>query len=352
MSAAAARYLLRPAQPADLPELEQLARASVAGISSLPPDGEALRERIQGSQRSLAGAGDEPDAYYLFVLEDRQQAGRLIGTAGIAASAGGGDRFYSYRNEFTVHASPALGVRNRIHTLHLSHDLTGASLLTGFYIDPAHEQGPAAELLSRGRLLFIASFPERFADRIASEHPGLADETGRCPFWDAVGRRFFNLDYAQAERLATGHGKAFLAELLPQSPIYVPLLDEATQWAIGQLHPVAERPFAILLDEGFEADTWLNVFDGGPTLDASVAWLRTARRQRSVGVLPPAAGGLPRGGVNHLVATRQPAHWRATLLALDATASAVSLTDAEAALLGLAPGDALQVSALDAEGLT
>ena len=52
-----------------------------------------------------------------------------------------------------------------------------------------------------------------------------------------------------------------------------------------------------------------------------------------------------------LVATRQPALWRATLLSLDATATAVSLTDAEAALLGLAAGEALQVSALDPEGL-
>jgi hypothetical protein len=35
----------------------------------------------------------------------------------------------------------------------------------------------------------------RFSDRIAAENPGLADDNGRCPFWDAVGRRFFGMDY-------------------------------------------------------------------------------------------------------------------------------------------------------------
>lgn len=347
------RYVLRPCREADLTALERLAQASAIGISSLPPDREALRERLQASLCAFAQDADEtgPDAHYLFVLEDRAQGGALIGTSGIAASAGGGDRFHSYRNEFVVHASPALGVRQRLHTLHLSHDLTGATLLTGFYIDPAHEAGPAAQLLSRGRLLFIASFPERFADRIASEHPGLADESGRCPFWDAVGRRFFNLAYPEAERLAGGQGKAYLAELMPQSPIYVPLLDESTQWAIGQLHPVAERPFEILVDEGFDADTWLNVWDGGPTLEGRLPLLKTVRRTRSVGVLPGTSRSpAPAAAAWHLAATRRRQDWRATVLALDATQASVALAEGDAAALGLRAGDALQVAALDELG--
>ena len=230
-----------------------------------------------------------------------------------------------------------------------SHDLTGSTVLTGFYIDPAHEAGPGAELLSRGRLLFIASFPERFAERLISEHPGLADDSGACPFWDAVGRRFFDLDYPAAERLAAGRHRSCLAELLPQSPVYVPLLDEATQWALGQLHPVAERPFAILLDEGFDADTWLNVFDGGPTLEGRLPLLRTARRLRAMAVLPGGPhGGAAAGLTPHLVAVRRLQGWRATCLPLDATARAVALDDETAGLLRLVPGDTLQVASLAA----
>lgn len=352
MSLPEPRYLLRPVEPGDLGALERMAAASAIGISSLNVDRERLRQRITCSLHSFKDA-DEPGAHYLFVLADLHAGGALVGTAGIAAQAGAGDRFYSYRNEFTWHASPALGVRHRIHTLHLSHDLTGATVLTGFYIDPAHEQGPGAQLLSRGRLLFIASFPDRFSDRIVSEHPGVADESGACPFWDAVGRRFFNLDYPAAERLAAGRHRGCLAELLPQSPIYVPLLDEATQWSLGQLHPVAERPFSILVDEGFDADSWLNVFDGGPTLEGRLPMLKTARRLRTVAVLPPAPRGQPAPGQTpHLVGTRRLPDWRASCLALDATARAVPLDDGPAAALGLQAGDTLQVARLDGEVAT
>ena len=137
-------------------------------------------------------------------------------------------------------------------------------------------------MLSRARLLFIAEFADRFSDRIAAESPGLSDENGRCPFWDAVGRRFFDMDCPQVERLTGGRSKGFIAELMPHSPIYVPLLPEAAQWAIGQLHPAGELPFSILLDEGFDTETYVDIFDGGPTVDARVAMLKTVARSRRV----------------------------------------------------------------------
>lgn len=292
----AGRYLLRPAALADLPALELLAEASAIGISSLVPDRALLRDKLERSLKSFAADDDvSGEEHYLFVLEDRTQGGALVGTSGIAASAGFHDRFYSYRNEYVVQVSPELEARNRIHTLHLCHDLTGVTLLTGFHIDPAHAAGVAPQLLSRGRLLFIAQFPERFADRIASEHPGLADDSGRCPFWDAVGRRFFNMDYPAAEQLASGPQRTLIAELLPQSPIYVPLLPEEAQWSLGQLHPVAELPFQILLDEGLDADSYLNLFDGGPTMEGRLPLLRSVAARRVFADAHDAGQGLRQG---------------------------------------------------------
>lgn len=96
---------------------------------------------------------------YLFVLEDLAAA-RVIGTSGIAASAGFHDRFYSYRNEFAVHTSEALGESNRIHTLHLCHDPTGYTLLTSFYIEPGSCRH--RRCACRARLLFISEFASRF----------------------------------------------------------------------------------------------------------------------------------------------------------------------------------------------
>nr|WP_295080908.1 arginine N-succinyltransferase [uncultured Roseateles sp.] len=304
--------MLRPVALADLPALERIAAASEPGISSLPNDSAKLRARIERSLHAFASMDDASgEETYLFVLEDRA-CGEVVGTSGIAASAGFHDRFYSYRNEFVVHASAQLGVSRRLHTLHLCHDLTGYTLLTSFYIAPDYSSGLAPQLLSRARLLFILLFAERFNDRIAAESPGLADAAGQSPFWDAVGRRFFAMDYPQAEAVTGGRSKAFIADLMPQSPIYVPLLPEAAQWAIGQLHPVGELPFSILQDEGFDADTYIDIFDGGPTVEASLGLLRTVKHARQISV--QAVGQATESPPDwHLVATGERASFKAVL---------------------------------------
>ncbi|MCV2353945.1 arginine N-succinyltransferase [Paucibacter sp. B2R-40] len=336
--------LLRPVALADLPALERIACASEHGISSLPNDQTKLLARIERSLEAFASPDDASgEETYLFVLEDCAR-GEVVGSSGIAASAGFHDRFYSYRNEFVVHASPALGVSNRLHTLHLCHDLSGYTLLTSFYIDPAYAHGPAPQLLSRARLLFILQFAERFNERIAAENPGLADPSGQSPFWDAVGRRFFDMDYPQAEAVTGGRNKAFIADLMPHSPIYVPLLPEAAQWAIGQLHPVGELPFSILQDEGFDADTYIDIFDGGPTVEANLALLRSVRHARKLELrAADLNAGLP---VWHLAVNGERAGFRAVLAELPVAAQALAPEHELHSRLGLAPGAVLWVSAL------
>ena len=341
-------FLLRPAELRDLPALELLAHASAIGISSLPADSALLEERIERSQRSLASE-DEPsgDELYLFVLEDQSRDGALIGTSGIEANPGFHDRFYSYRNEYLVQLSAPLATRNRIHTLHLCHDLTGVSLLTGFYIDPAYANTLAPQLLSRARLLFMAQFRERFSDRIAAENPGLADENGHCPFWDAVGRRFFGMDYPSAEAASSGRNKSFIADLMPQSPIYVPLLEEQAQWALGQLHPDGELPFSILLDEGFEADTYINIFDGGPTVVASLASLRSLRHLRQLD-LRSGAGDATTPLSWHVAANMRRQGFRACLAALPPMATQWNADEALTRRLAVEGDGRLQVTPLSA----
>ena len=349
------RFLLRPARSEDLSALERFAAASAFGITTLPPDRALLAERLRRSasafQSGDAASGEE---IYLFVVEDLAR-GEPVGTSGIAASAGFRERFYSYRSEYVVHASPALGASNRTHTLHLCHDLTGVTLLTSFYIEPAYEHTLAPQLLSRARLLYIAQFAERFSDRIAAESPGLADDSGRCPFWDAVGRRFFDMDYPAVERLAVGRSKSFIAELMPHSPIYVPLLPEEAQWAIGQLHPVGELPFSILVDEGFDPDTYVDIFDGGPTTHARVALLNTVAASRETRVADTsAAAAVPsaqRGW--QLAANTRRDPFRAVLLPAPAGGErSVSLTPEASIALGVYAGDTLRVAplVLDGEG--
>ncbi|KQW46309.1 MULTISPECIES: arginine N-succinyltransferase [unclassified Roseateles] len=333
--------LLRPVAEADLPALMRMAAASADGISSLPNDEAKLAARIAASMQSFASLDDASgEETYLFVLED-MSARRVVGCSGIAASAGFFDRFYSYRNEFVVHASNALGVSQRMHTLHLCHDLTGATLLTSFYLDPDYEHGPAAQLLSRSRLLFIRAHAERFSERIAAESPGITDAAGQSPFWDAVGRRFFGMDYPQAELIVGGRSKAFIADLMPPSPIYVALLPEAAQWALGQLHPVGELPFSVLQDEGFDADSYVDIFDGGPTVDAPLASLRSVRLAREVVV---AAEADVREREWALLACTERTRFRAVLAQVGREVDAGT-----AARVGAQPGERLVMTPLQTE---
>lgn len=270
----AGRYVLRPSGLQDLDALETFAEASAHGVTTLPHDRDALALRLERSLEAFSSEDTSGEETYLFVLEDNER-GQVVGVSGIAARAGFSERFYTYRSEFLVHRSAGLNARNRIHTLHPCHDLTGVTLLTSYYLLPAYHATVAAELLSRARLLFILHNARDFSDRIAAESPGLADADGYCPFWDAVGRRFFGMDYPAAERIAEGRSKSFIAELMPASPLYVPLLPEEAQWAIGQLHPDAQLPFSILLDEGMEADTYVDIFDAGPIAQARLGSLRS-----------------------------------------------------------------------------
>ncbi|RZU02617.1 arginine N-succinyltransferase [Rivibacter subsaxonicus] len=343
----AARYVLRPAGPGDLAALERIAAARAIGINSLPSDSAQLLDKLERSAFSFASEDEASgEETYLFVLVDTRDGG-VVGSSGIAASAGFHDRFYSYRNEFLVQASPELGIVNKTHTLHLCHDLTGVTLLTSFWIDPALEATAWPQLLSRARLLYIAAHRERFADRIAAESPGLSDEQGRCAFWDAVGRRFFDMDYPAAERLTGGRSKAFIAELMPQAPIYVPLLPEAAQLAIGQLHPVSELPFSILIDEGFDADSYIDIFDGGPTAEARFEMLRTVRHlgaARIAGLIevPLQSAGRPGAGWA-LLANGGGEDFRATLAPIARSApGAIDLAPAAAATLVRVKGATLQ----------
>lgn len=336
--------ILRPARMGDLPEVERLAADSPIGVTSLPDDRERLAEKIRVSQASFAAEvsfnGEES---YFFVLEDLTR-GRLVGCSGLVATAGFSEPFYSFRNETFVHAARELKIHNKIHVLSLCHDLTGNSLLTSFYLEPELAEGPAAELNSRGRLLFVAGHPERFADAMVVEVVGYSDEQGDSPFWDAIGRNFLDINYAEAERLCGLKSRTMLAELMPSYPIYVPLLPDSAQEVMGQVHPRAQVSFDILMREGFESDHYVDIFDGGPTVHARTSGIRSIAQSR---LLPVRLGAPAALGRRYLVANNQTRDFRALIAELDwAPDQPLTLSPELAEALGVGEGVSVRVVAL------
>lgn len=302
-------YLLRPATLDDLDAIEQFSKAATFSIRTLKPARDRLAARVERSLKAFSGSAPlNGDEIYHFVLEDLQ-AGRVVGTSGIVASAASDGRFYCYRNEFLVHDSDELGITNREHTLRLCEDLSGHTLLSSFYIEPEYSETLAPQLLSRGRLLFIRNYPQLFAERIGAENPGLCDDEGNSPVWDALGHRFFKMPFPEAEQRTGGRSKSFIAELMPRMPVYVSLLTKDAQWAMGQLHPDGELPFGILVAEGFDVDSYVDIFDGGPIAEARVAMLRSVVSALNVAL----RGDAGEEGAPCLVANMERTGFRATL---------------------------------------
>ncbi|APA86964.1 arginine/ornithine succinyltransferase subunit alpha [Paraburkholderia sprentiae WSM5005] len=261
---------VRPGRLADLDALEHMARTAQPVLHSLPHDRRALEARVALSEDSFRAEVDFPgEEFYLFVLED-SRTGELMGTASIVAAAGYADPFYVFRNDALIHASRELHVNRKIHALTMSHELTGKSRLAGYYIDPSLRGDSAAQLMSRARMMYIAANRKRFTPEVFSLLLGVTDENGVSPFWEAVGRKFFGRNFADIEVESGGRSRTFIAEVMPTYPVYVPLLPEAAQRVLGEPDANALLAYEIHLEEGFETDRYVDIFDAGPVLTAQV----------------------------------------------------------------------------------
>ena len=273
-------YVVRPVEPADVGALETLLAASSPGVHTLPRTREKIAALVERSCASFAAHVDSPsEETYLFVLEQIDQAGRpgaLAGTAAIHASAGSNGTYFAFRNDVIQQVSRDLNISHSVHALTLCSELTAYSQLYGFTLRQRDGAGLEAALLSRARLLYAVLAPHRFGDRFFVPLAGVTDDAGQSPFWDALGRKFFKMDFLDAERVIGGaRNRTLIVELMPHYPVYVPLLPGPAQAAMGQIHPDGELSFDLLTEEGFEADEYIDIFDGGPILQAHKHALRS-----------------------------------------------------------------------------
>lgn len=269
-------WLVRPVRADDLEAIRKLAGDHGKRVSSsLPRTEGGLTEKIEVSGESFSGRRKpEDNQRFLFVLEDTA-SGLVQGVAGIDGRAGNGQPFYNYRMDALIHASHELGVSRRVDVLYPTHALTDRTLLGSFVIAPELQDSAAFELLSRARLLFIASHRNWFTERMVVEIQGIKTSAGEVPFWDSLGRHFFNMDFEAADRYSGVLSKTFIAELMPPNPIYVTLLTDAAQRALGHAHPATLPVVELLKREGFHASHYVDIFDGGPVLEARTNTLKT-----------------------------------------------------------------------------
>ncbi|MDP2714886.1 arginine N-succinyltransferase [Rheinheimera sp.] len=329
--------VIRPIRADDYPALYDIAVESGHGFTSLPVNDELLMRKISRSEQSFSKPVNQPgDEGYLFVLEDTV-SGEVCGTSALEAAVGLDDAFYHYHLGKVVHSSRSLGVYKTVDILTLCNDYTGVSELCTLFLRESRREKNNGRLLSKMRFLFMAEFPQRFAERVIAEMRGISNDDGSSPFWQWLQEHFFSLDFPTADYL-TGIGqKVFIAELMPKYPIYVSLLSKQAQAVIGKVHDKTKPALALLQSEGFSNRGYVDIFDAGPTVEARVEHIRSVRNSRRLQVvIGSVSGGLP-----HLICNTKVADFRATWLALNVSEQSEQLT---------LPADvaaALQVSAGD-----
>ncbi|HEX7791158.1 MAG TPA: arginine N-succinyltransferase [Afipia sp.] len=266
--------IVRPATRNDLDQLEAMIARVDPGMLTMPASRDAMAMRIERSLKAFVRGSLPPEneCYFLVMEED----GELLGTASIFTNLGVDRPFYSYRISRDSKVSPEQGVRAELDLLFLVNDYHGDSELGTLFIERKARGGGRGRLLSFARLMLIAVDPIRFGPKAMAEIRGYTDADGRSPFWDAVGAKFFHMDYRKADVLSARDHR-FIADLMPRYPIYVALLPDAARNVISRPHPDAEPALAMLKSQGFRYNDVVDIFDAGPTVEAFIDHIDTVR---------------------------------------------------------------------------
>jgi arginine N-succinyltransferase len=340
-------FCVRPIARADLPVVLALSERTGTGLTTLPADRDRLLQRIERSLASFAGASDRSAACYMFVLVESSDgtAERVVGISAIEAAIGLTEPWYNYHVGTLVHASRALDVYTVSPTLFLSNDHTGHTELCSLFLDQRYRIGKNGPLLAKCRLMFIAEFSDRFADKVIAELRGRLEPDGTSPFWEGLGRHFFAMEYSTADYL-TGIGqKSFIAELMPRHPVYVNLLPVSAREAIGAVHADTAPARAMLEQEGFRYDGYVDIFDAGPTLECARENIDAVRRSSvmpcTLGEEDPVPDSLT-DDILWLVCNRKFVDFRALVTAAPARVDRFPLLPYAAAALRVAEGDSVR----------
>lgn len=276
--------VIRPLQEKDLEDLYAMARNAGKGLTTLPADRELLQRKIEQARDTFSQRCAPEAGLYLFALEDTG-TGKAVGISGIQARVGLDEVFYNYRLSVTVNASRELGVHVRTPTLQLSNDMTDTSEICSLLLSDDYKGGGNGLLLSRCRFMYLDEFRKHFSAKVFAEMRGVSDAHGHSPLWDALGRKFFDMEFSQADVLSGLGDKSFIAELMPKYPIYLPMLPESARSVIGQVHENTAPALKMLKAEGFNFNGLVDIFDGGPVVEAFVHNIRTVREAVSRHVL-------------------------------------------------------------------
>jgi arginine N-succinyltransferase len=255
-------FVLRRATTQDIRAIYLLTKQAKSGLSNLPKTKKETQIMLKKSDPSQDIVTHINNKTFLFALTSPKN--QVVGVSGIKARTGVQRPNYS----FMYHKNAPYPYLERIETSF------GHSELGQLFLSPLFRRSGVGRLLSLSRLLFIRQFPHLFTTTIQAELRGYLFKNNVSPIWNALGQRFIGMSFHHADRMATKDPN-FIKKAFPKHPIYLNLLPHQCWKYFQQVHPLTEPAKQLLLNENFNITNYVDIFDGGPTLEGQVSVIRT-----------------------------------------------------------------------------
>jgi arginine N-succinyltransferase len=272
-------YLLRSVALEDIPSIFQLSQ--LVYFINLPANLDYIEKLVQKSVKCFASPSKKfEDNFYLFVIEDMKHR-RVVGCSLIHAQHGTTKEPHFYLRVDQEHKfSKAINTGFVHGTLKLGWETNGPTEIGALLIHPEFRANglKLGKQISFIRFLYMALHAERFKNTIHAELMPPLDDEGNSPLWEAIGRKFFNMDYQEADLLSKKN-KEFILSLFPSNLIYQALLPTEARLAIGKVGADTEPVKKMLEEIGFEYTQEVDPFDGGPHYRAELGHIKPVKEK-------------------------------------------------------------------------
>ena len=276
-------YEIRAALPADEDEL--LAVARHLNTVNLPHDRGAIHDLLAVSQKSFSEELPPSRREYVFALRDLS-TGRVIGTSMVLGQLGRRDAPYIYFDVLDEEKYSASVDKHFHHTvLRIGYSYNGPTEIGGLILLPEYRRVPErlGQFLSYVRFLFIAGHRPCFRDEVLAELLPPLEADGTSHLWEALGRHFTHLSYAEADVLSKKN-KEFIKQLFPEGTIYASVLSKDAQDVIGKVGLQTRGVEKMLRRIGFRYAHRVDPFDGGPHFTAATDEVTLVANSRRSGI--------------------------------------------------------------------
>jgi arginine N-succinyltransferase len=342
-------YEIRGAVPEDEEQILTIARH--LNTVNLPDQREGVQQILDHSQKSFNGSIKDPKRrQYVFVLVDRTQE-RIIGTSMIFGQLGRKDAPYIYLDVIDEERySETLDQHFKHTVLSIGYSYNGPTEIGGLVLHPDYRRVPErlGTFLSYVRFLYLKMHREWFRDEVLAELLPPLEKDGTSHLWDALGRHFTDLTYAEADKLSR-RNKEFIRGLFPEGTIYASLLPQQAQDVIGKVGAQTRGVEKLLRRIGFRYAERVDPFDGGPHFTAlidEVTLVKASEHAKVVSLIDPSTKAKKRGLV--AVEPSGPPWFRAVLAPIEPLPNdTCAIGEIEAKALGVSVGDMVWTLPLD-----